>query len=260
LIQLGATNVLTDPIWSDRASPFGFAGPRRWVAPGIEFDALPPVDVIIISHNHYDHLDDRTVRRLVKTHAKVQWVVPLGVAPFVRARGAVNITELDWWGEASLGTVTVTCAPAQHFSGRSLTDRNRTLWASWAMRTPVHSVYFGGDSGYHADFSTIGQRCGPFDLALIPIGAYDPRWFMRVVHMDPEEAVRAFNDVRTASEANPHMILVPIHWGTFKLTDEPMDEPPRHAHTAWQARDLPPQNLGVLAHGETRRLPGPPRR
>lgn len=247
LLQIGGLNILTDPVWSERASPLQFAGPRRWVLPGVPFVSLPPVDAVLLSHNHYDHLDDATVRRLVARVPDAAWLVPLGLADFVRRRGVRRVTELDWWQEARMGEVTVACAPAQHFSSRTLRDRNRTLWCSWAVLAPSRRLYFGGDSGYHPDFATIGGRYGPFDVALLPIGAYEPRWFMQTMHMNPEEAVRAAGDVSAS-------VMVPTHWGTFKLTDEAMDEPPRRARSAWQAAGRRAEDLWLLVHGETRWL------
>ena len=245
LLQLGGMNVLTDPMWSRRASPFSFAGPRRWVAPGINFHDLPPIDVVLQSHNHYDHLDGPSVRALVRTYPDASWFVPLGLEAFVRRRGATIVRELEWWQAADVGSVRVTCVPAQHFSGRSLVDRGETLWCSWALATSNGSrVFFAGDTGYHPEFPLIGRRCGPFDVALLPIGAYEPRWFMRYLHMNPEEAVEAFRGLG----AN---VMVPIHWGTFKLTDEAMDEPPVRARAAFAASGLPLARYRQLAHGET---------
>jgi N-acyl-phosphatidylethanolamine-hydrolysing phospholipase D len=245
LIQLNGLNVLTDPMWSEHASPVQFAGPRRWVPPGIAFEDLPPVDVILESHNHYDHLDSNTVRRLARTHRQATWIVPLGLASFVQQRGAQAVVELDWWQEWSNASLRVAATPAQHFSSRGIGDRGDTLWCGFALTgTNGRRVYFAGDTGYHPEFAAIGARCGPFDVALMPIGAYEPRWFMRYLHMNPEEAVAAFRALNAR-------VLVPIHWGTFKLTDEAMDEPPIRARAAWDAAGLPPSGYRQLAHGET---------
>ena len=245
LVQLGGLNILTDPMWSARASPVRFAGPPRWVAPGVAFEDLPPLDAVVQSHNHYDHLDDRTVRRLAATHPRATWVVPLGLAPFVQKRGGRTVVELDWWQEHALASVRIAATPAQHFSGRGIGDRGDTLWCGFALTAASgRRVFFAGDSGYHPDFGLIGARCGPFDVALMPIGAYEPRWFMRYVHMNPEEAVEAFRALNAR-------MMVPIHWGTFKLTDEAMDEPPLRARAAWQRAGLPADGYRQLAHGET---------
>jgi N-acyl-phosphatidylethanolamine-hydrolysing phospholipase D len=247
LLQLGGANVLADPMWSERASPVGFAGPRRWIAPGIDFDALPPIDIVLQSHNHYDHLDAAaTVRRLARAHPDAAWVVALGLGRFVRRRGVRGeIHELDWWQERTVRALRVAATPALHFSSRGIGDRGDTLWCGFALREPAgRGVYFAGDTGLHPEFGAIGARYGPFDVALLPIGAYEPRWFMRYLHMNPEEAVEAFRAVRAR-------LMVPIHWGTFKLTDEAMDEPPRRARAAWDAAALPPDGYRQLAHGET---------
>ena len=254
LLQLGGMNILTDPIWSMRASPVAFAGPRRVVQPAVSMEALPPLDVILLSHNHYDHLDDRTVRLLIARNPDSTWATPLNLARFVRARGAHQVIELDWWERTTVGPLTLTCAPAQHFSARGLGDRNRTLWCSWSVSTSHHTVYFGGDTAYHADFAQIGARCGPFDLTLLPIGAYEPRWFMRTVHMNAEEAVQAHLDLMSPWPSAPCPPLLPIHWGTFRLTDEPLDEPPVRARAAWSTAGLPPDALWLLRHGETRQI------
>ena len=247
LVQLGGLNILTDPMWSERASPVRFAGPKRWVSPGIAFDELPPLDVVVQSHNHYDHLDDVTVRRLARAHPDAAWIMPLELGEFVRARGAHNVIELDWWQEHQVSSLRIAATPAQHFSARGFGDRGDTLWCGFALRAANgrgRSVYFAGDTGYHPEFQAIGERCGPFDLALLPIGAYEPRWFMRYLHMNPEEAVEAFRKLNAR-------VMVPIHWGTFKLTDEAMDEPPRRAQAAWGAAALPAGGYRQLAHGET---------
>jgi len=246
LIQLDGLNVLTDPMWSERASPVSWAGPRRWVAPGIAFEDVPPLDVVLLSHNHYDHLDDQTVRRLARTHPQATWIVPLGLASFVQKRGAPGpVVELDWWQESIIKTVRIVATPAQHFSSRGFGDRGDTLWCGFALTgASGRRVFFAGDTGYHPEFGAIGERCGPFDVALLPIGAYEPRWFMRYLHMNPEEAVAAFRALNAR-------MMVPIHWGTFKLTDEAMDEPPIRARAAWEAAGLPPTGYRQLAHGET---------
>jgi len=245
LVQINGRNILTDPMWSDRASPVRFAGPRRWVGPGIAFNDLPPLDVVLQSHNHYDHLDDGTVRRLARAHPHAAWIVPLGLASFVRPRGGRNLVELDWWEEYEIGGLRVAATPALHFSSRGIGDRGDTLWCGFALTAANgRRVFFAGDTGYHPDFGLIGARYGPFDVALIPIGAYEPRWFMRYLHMNPEEAVEAFRALNAR-------VMVPIHWGTFKLTDEAMDEPPVRARAAWQAAGLPREGYRQLAHGET---------
>lgn len=252
LVQIGGLNILTDPMWSDRASPVSWAGPRRWAPPGIPFDALPLIDVVLQSHNHYDHLDDVTVRRLITAHPRARWLVPLGLRAFISARRATTVSEHDWWDVAESGGVTFGCVPAQHFSARSFRDRNRTLWCGWAIIAGERRLYFAGDSGYHPEFAAIGARFGPFDVSLLPVGAYDPRWFMRPVHMNPEEAVQAYRDLHSSHDSAARGAFVPMHWGTFRLTDEPMAEPPERAARAWREAGLPPAGFWRLAHGETR--------
>ena len=247
LIQLNGLNILTDPMWSERASPVQFIGPRRWVPPGIALDDLPPLDVVLQSHNHFDHLDDFTVRQLAQRHRQAFWLTPLGLAAFVRKRGAraSAVAELDWWQEHAVDSLRIAATPAMHFSSRSIGDRGDTLWCGFTLTAANgRRVFFAGDTGFHPDFATIGERYGPFDVALLPIGAYEPRWFMRYVHMNPEEAVAAF----VALNAR---LMVPIHWGTFKLTDEAMDEPPIRARVALRAAGLPQESYRQLAHGET---------
>jgi N-acyl-phosphatidylethanolamine-hydrolysing phospholipase D len=240
-------------MWSSRASPLWFAGPERWVKPAISFDDLPPIDVVLQSHDHYDHLDTRTVRHIARAHPSARWYAPLGVGAVLQRNGVALVEELDWWDTSRYDEVSVACAPAQHFSGRTLFGRNGTLWCSWAIRTPNHTVYFAGDTAYHPEFGLIGERLGPFSAILLPIGAYEPRWFMRSVHVDPEEAVQAYADL-TAHTADRRCPMIGMHWGTFKLADEPMDDPPIQARNAWSAHGFPEGQLWVLEHGETRHL------
>ena len=251
LIQIAGLNVLTDPIWSQRASPVQFVGPRRWVPPAIEFDRLPPIDVVMISHDHYDHLDTNTISRLVERYPAVVWHVPLGLAESLKRSGARDIIELDWWGENSVAALKLTCVPAQHFSGRTLGRRNQTLWCGWTLRAPERSVFFAGDTALHPEFATIGQRCGPFELAILPIGAYEPRWFMGAVHMNPDDCIKAIAQL-AGTQKGERLLMAAAHWGTFKLTDEPMDEPPALMRELWQAAGFDPTNLWIMRHGETR--------
>src|SRR5690625_2854226 len=216
LIEIDGYRVLTDPVFSDRCSPSDAVGPKRLHPPPVELAALPAVDVIVISHDHYDHLDIDTVTGLARSQ-RAPFVVPLGVGAHLRAWGipADRIVELDWDEHTTLGELTLTCTPARHFSGRFLT-RNLTLWASWVIAGPGHRVYFGGDSGYTSSFRRIGADHGPFDVALLPIGAYNTAW--PDVHMNPEEAVRAHLDLSGGT-------LLPIHWCTFRLAPHRWDEP-----------------------------------
>ena len=264
LLQVGGLNVLTDPMWSKRASPLWFAGPPRLTPPGIDFDALPPIDIVLQSHNHYDHLDTRTVRRIARRHPTARWYAPLGLAPLLRRWGVRDIVERDWWqtedhrnAGASSGAVAaaaIGCTPAQHFSARSFRDRNRTLWCGWSIEAGGRRVYFAGDTGLHPEFAEIADRYGPFDLVLLPIGAYEPRWFMRRVHMDPEDALEAYRALRGPYADVPSPTMLAIHWGTFRLTDEPAEEPPERMKQKWAEAGLPEDALWVMRHGETKRL------
>lgn len=243
LVQLDHVTLLTDPIWSDRASPFDWAGPRRYVEPPIAIAALPPIDAVVISHNHYDHLDVPTLRQLAA--AGTRFLVPLGNGALLRDAGIGPVEELDWWQSASVRGVTVTCVPARHWSQRGLTDMNRALWASWAAVGPTRRFYFGGDTGYQRAFDDIAARLGPFDLAALPIGAYEPVAMMQPVHMNPEEAVRAGVTLGAGR-------VLGVHWGTFDLTDEPFDEPPARFHAEGARQGLAPERLWTPPPGETR--------
>jgi N-acyl-phosphatidylethanolamine-hydrolysing phospholipase D len=251
LIRAGGMSVLTDPIWSDRASPIQFVGPRRHAPPGLPFDELPPIDAVFMSHDHYDHLDDATAQRLIGRFPLAKWITPLGVGPFFRKRGAADVTELDWWQGASFGGISAVCTPAQHFSGRYPWNRNATLWSGWVIGLGVRRVFFAGDTALHPEFPDIASRLGPFDMAILPIGAYEPRWFMQAVHMNPEDAVAAYSEI-AGVPGNDECIFIPSHWGTFRLTDEPLDEPPERLLKSWSEAALPKEYLCVLSPGETR--------
>ncbi len=248
LVQSGGLNVLTDPVFSERASPVTFLGPRRAQPPGIALADLPPIDVVVVSHNHYDHLDRRSVALLEdRAPGRTLFLVPLGLKAWMQQLGVRNVVELDWWQSHRHAGVEFTLVPVQHWSARSLGDRNRTLWGGWAVRAPDLHWYFSGDAGYSRYFRDTGERLGGFDLALLAIGAYEPRWFMREQHMDPAEAVQAHADLRARRS-------IGIHWGTFELTDEPLDQPPRDLARARQAAGLAEDVFSVLAIGQTRWL------
>jgi N-acyl-phosphatidylethanolamine-hydrolysing phospholipase D len=251
LVQAGGLNLLTDPHWSRRASPSQRIGPARFQPPGVPFDELPPIDAVLLSHDHYDHLDRDTVVRLRERFGdSLRWITPLAYRAWFADLGVTNVTELDWWEETELGGVRVVCTPAQHWTRRRLREMNDRLWASYALLPPDgRRVYWGGDSGYFRGYGEIGRRLGPFDLTVLPIGAYDPRWFMAPAHMNPEEAVRAYR------ELGGRGAFVAMHWGTFRLTDEDPLEPPVRVRAAWRAAGLPANDLHVLAHGETLVLP-----
>lgn len=245
LIQLDGVNILTDPHWSDRASPVPFAGPRRVMPPGLPFEELPSVDLVLISHDHYDHLDLPTMKRLARIHHPII-MATLGLKKWLVDQGIADVEELDWWESRRLNDLTVVCLPAQHFSGRTLWDRNQRLWSGWAVIGREKRLFFAGDTGYYdVLFKEIGRRLGPFDLAAIPIGAYLPPSIMKMTHTTPEEALRVFGDVRGRH-------LAAIHWGTFDLTEEPLDEPPRRLQREVQRLGLDHDRIWVLKHGETR--------
>jgi N-acyl-phosphatidylethanolamine-hydrolysing phospholipase D len=265
LLQIGSSTVLTDPIFSARASPFAFAGPSRFLPAALSVAQLPPVDAVVLSHDHYDHLDERSVRALhARFGADLTWVTPLGYADWFAAREIHRVVELDWWqgtdvripgvgggGRSEAGreaVLRIDAAPAQHWTRRGLAV-NQRLWASFALRADGRSVYFGGDSGYFRGYADIGARLGPFDLVLMPIGAYEPRWFMKAAHMNPEEAVHAFRDLGGTGA------FIGMHWGTFRLTDEAPLEPPERARVAWAKAGLPPEALCEPGIGGTVRIP-----
>ncbi|MDF1822083.1 MAG: MBL fold metallo-hydrolase [Alcanivoracaceae bacterium] len=247
LFQYGGCNVLTDPVFAERASPLRFAGPKRHTPAALQVADLPDIHLVLISHNHYDHLCEPTIKALYRRFGDALcFAVPAGVGTWFRKRGIANVVELGWWQSQEVpGIGEVFCLPAQHFSGRGATDRNTTLWCGWLLGQPGHSLYFAGDTGYGDCFTTIGEIFTAIDLALLPIGAYDPRWFMSPVHVAPEEAVRIHQDIGARQS-------VAMHWGTFVLTDEPMDEPPRRLHQALAEAQLHESAFVVMQHGETR--------
>jgi L-ascorbate metabolism protein UlaG (beta-lactamase superfamily) len=246
LIQTTAGNVLTDPMYSWRAGPLNLAGPRRVRPPAVTFEDLPPISTVLLSHNHYDHCDLHTLGRLAKRFDPVV-IAPLANGTLVRSSGIRRVEELDWWQELSRADMSVALTPAQHFSARSPFDRNRALWGGFMLMLHGARIYFAGDTAYAPFFRDVRQRFGPIDLALLPIGAYEPRWFMRVVHMNPAEAVRAHLDLE-ASES------IGMHFGTFQMTTEGFDEPLRALADARSDRHVPPAQFRTLAFGESVRL------
>jgi N-acyl-phosphatidylethanolamine-hydrolysing phospholipase D len=261
LAQLGGINALTDPMFSQRASPLSFVGSLRVNKPGLWLNELPHIDLVVISHNHYDHLDEASVMALARQAGGAPlFVVPLGLKPWFAARGITQVVELDWWQSHRLGSVEVVLTPVLHWSGRGLTDRMATLWGGYALFAPQLHLFFAGDTGYSKDFHDIRQRFaerqgasqgGGFDIALLPIGGYAPRWFMATQHVNPQEAVQIHRDLGAKASLG-------IHWGTFELTDEALDEPPRELAAARRAQGVADKAFFTLALGETRRLP--PRR
>ena len=239
LIQLKGINILTDPVFSERASPVSFAGPKRYTPPAIEIKSLPKIHAVVISHNHYDHLDQESIESIDQSSQPL-WYVPLKNGELLTEVGVSpnRIIELDWWSTATakLGLDEIefqfTATPAQHWSARGLFDRNEMLWSSWAFGTENERIFFGGDTGYDGKiFKEIGERLGPFSLGLIPIGAYSPREFMRYSHVQPEESVEIHLDVRSKWSLG-------AHWGTFPLTAEPVMDPPRRLGIALESKGM----------------------
>lgn len=238
LLQQNGLQILTDPIWSERASPVAFAGPRRRRSPGALWEELPRIDLVLLSHDHYDHLDLSTLRRLAE-RGKSQFVVPLGVARLLRSQRIGPVHELDWGESLSLAAVRIHALPAIHFSGRGIFDRNRTLWCGYLIEAGGCLVYFAGDTAFGEHFALIRERFGPPRLALLPVGAYEPRWFMSPVHMAPEEAVRA-HEILAAGTS------IAIHHGTFQLGDEAVDTPMKRLLAC-----APKDSFLVLANGQS---------
>ena len=246
LIQTAAGNILTDPMFSERASPLRMVGPRRVRPPALPFDGLPPISTVLLSHNHYDHCDLHTLRELAR-RCDPMVVTPLGNAALVRSAGIRRVEELDWWQEAKAPAWPVTLTPAHHFSARSPFDRNRALWGGFSLTVDRTRIFFAGDSAYAPFFAAVRHRIGPIDLALLPIGAYEPRWFMKAVHMNPAEAVQAHLDLGAPES-------IGMHFGTFQLTTEGIDEPLRALDDARAARGVPPSRFRTLDFGESTRL------
>ena len=263
LVQAGGLNVLTDPVLSQRASPVQFIGPSRAQPPGIALADLPPIDVVVVSHNHYDHLDTDSVQaiaaRSAATGRPTLFLVPLGVKSWFASRGITHVIEMDWWDSHVYRGVEFNFTPVQHWSARSFGDRSQTLWGGYAVFAPDLHWYFSGDTGYSKDFADTRARFasrqagqgGGFDLALIAVGAYEPRWFMSGQHVNPAEAVQIHQDLGAKRS-------VGVHWGTFELTDEPLDQPPQDLAAARTAKGLKDEDFSVMAVGETRFLPPRP--
>ena len=244
LIQTPELAILTDPIWSKRASPFQFMGPQRYHPAGIRYEDVPDIDLVLISHNHYDHLDRETILRIHESHDPI-FIVPLGVDLYLKSLGISKVTSLDWWDQEPLhDSLTVHCVPAQHFSSRGMFDRDKTLWAGYVLELSGQRVYFAGDTGYGNFFKDIGNRLGPFDVAMIPIGAYKPRWFMSPVHVSPEEAVQVHLDVKARKS-------IGMHFGTFQLADDGQFEPVEDLKKALKQFKLPDSEFVTLSEGES---------
>jgi L-ascorbate metabolism protein UlaG (beta-lactamase superfamily) len=246
LIQTAAANILTDPMYSQRAGPLNLLGPQRVRQPAVRIDDLPPISTVLLSHNHYDHCDRRTLRMLAQRFDPMV-VTPLGNAALVKAAGIRRVEELDWWQEARTSALPITLTPARHFSARTPLDRNRSLWGGFMLAAGSARMFFAGDTAYAPFFRDIRRRLGPIDLALLPIGAYEPRWFMQSVHMNPAEAVQAHLDLEAAESLG-------MHFGTFQLTSEGIEEPLRALDEACRARSIPRSRFRTLGFGESVRL------
>lgn len=242
LVQVDGVNILTDPIWSERASPFSWLGPQRQVPPPIPISELPPIDAVVISHNHYDHMDLASLEQLNSLYQPV-FITPLANKHYLESAGITNIIELDWWQAHSINSVKITATPAQHWSKRTLFDANRALWSGFYIQGLQQSVFYAGDTAYQAHFKLVKERLGPPSVALLPIGAYKPQWFMQRAHTSPEEAVLAHIDLK----AN---ISVPIHYGTFKLGDDSPESALSDLEKAIVTHHLDNKAFSILAPGE----------
>ena len=248
LIQIPGLNILTDPVWSRRASPFSWLGPKRIREPGISLDELPPIDLILISHNHYDHLDVKTLK-ILNQRDSPRVLAPLGDKALIQSLGFSDVLELDWWDETNIAAqIRITFTPSQHFSGRGLWDRYRSLWGSYYMHHGPRSVYFGADSGYSSHYADIKSRLGSPDIAILGIGAYEPNWFMKPIHMNPAEAVVAHRDLDAK-------LSIGMHFGTFPLATEGFDQPVRELQEALEKESIPQEDFIVLEEGEHYTIP-----
>ncbi|WP_078528111.1 MBL fold metallo-hydrolase [Thioclava sp. L04-15] len=248
LIQMPGITILTDPVWSERASPVSCFGPKRVRSPGIALEKIPSLDVVLVSHNHYDHLDLTTLRRL---HERFEptFVVPLGNRALLESAGIKDVVELDWWQSvAAPSQVQIMLTPTQHSSGRGLFDRDKALWGSYFVKRGDRSLFFGGDGGYSSHFSDIRERLGPPEVALLGIGSYEPSWFMRPLHMNPAEALVAHGDLEAGQS-------IGMHIGTFQLSSEAFDQPLTDLLSALRVSNSPPNSFTVMEEGETRFFP-----
>ena len=244
LIQFNGINILTDPVYSERTSPVGFVGPKRVRAPGLPFSRLPKIDIVAISHNHYDHMDLDTLKKLQKKF-KPKFLVPMKDGKLLKKEGIRNIVELDWWASHYLGEkLKITFTPAQHFSGRGLFDRNKTLWGGYIIKFNGYNVFFAGDTGYSPHFKEIKYRFETIDFSLLPIGAYKPRWFMRTMHMNPSEAVRAHTDLDSKK-------TIGMHFGTFQLTEEAIYRPVEDLQRAKLKKNINANDFTIMSVGQT---------
>lgn len=248
LLQFDGLNILTDPIWSNRASPYQWIGPKRMRPPGLKFEDLPPLDAVLVSHNHYDHLDLQTVKDLHRIHDPT-FVVPLGVEQFLHSHDINKTVQLDWWQNHRLNEkLALTAVPARHFSGRGLFDRDKTLWCGYVLHTGLGNIYFAGDTGYGDFFREIGRKFGPIRTSFIPIGAYKPRWFMEAIHISPEEAVKVHQEVQSEQS-------FAMHFGTFPMADDGMFEASNALRQELRKDPLLQQTFRIPIEGERHTLP-----
>jgi N-acyl-phosphatidylethanolamine-hydrolysing phospholipase D len=241
LIQVEGVNILTDPIYNSRSSPLGIGFERR-SPPGIPFDRLPPIHAVLISHNHYDHLDLYAVKKLGN---KPKYFVPLKLGQWFHGQKITNYVEMDWWDTSMFKGISIVSVPSQHFSRRGVFDGNKTLWTGWVLETKRGKIFFAGDTGYSPHFKAIREKLGPMRLALLPIGGYRPRWFMKTIHMDPPDAIAAHKDLQAEQS-------IAMHWGTFYITDEPLGEPPLYLKKAMKEASMAEDSFLVMKFGETR--------
>jgi len=242
LVRRQGLTVLTDPVFGHRASPLSFAGPARRTITAVDVAGLPAIDVVLISHNHYDHLDAKTVKALARRFPSLVFLVPLGLKRWFDRHGIRNVRELDWWSATDVRDTSFSFVPARHWSARTPWDRNRSLWGGWVMEQQGFRFWFAGDTGYSANLAEIGRRLGPMDLAAIPIGAYAPRWFMHGQHVDPAQAVQLHREVGCKRS-------IAIHWAVFELADDQLDEPPRLLVEAAAEAGLAPDEFMLLNIG-----------
>ncbi|PWU04279.1 MAG: hydrolase [Verrucomicrobia bacterium] len=245
LIQTMNLNILIDPIYSKRASPVSFLGPKRIRLPGVPYSTLPPIHLVLLSHNHYDHLDIPTLNLLKKTHNPL-FITGLGNKKFLKSEGLLKTLELDWWEKHKDSEINITSVPAQHFSSRTPFDRNHTLWSGFVIEIQNKKIYHAGDTGYSPHFKEIYKKLGAPDVSLLPIGCYQPRWFMKMMHTNPEEAVQAHMDLHSK-------LSIPMHYGTFPLSDEPLHQPLNDLEIAIKKHRI--SNVKVLEIGETIIIP-----
>lgn len=246
LVSIGGKHLLTDPIWSNRCSPVPLCGPKRKIPPAVPLDALPKIDYVLISHDHYDHLDRPTVERLFARFPDLLFVVPTGLKKWFQRLGIKKVVELSWWEEASIDSLfKISAVPSQHYSGRKSTHVNESLWAGYVVEDLISSktLYFVGDTGYNPhDFKEVGKRFPRIDLSLIPIGSYSPRKFMAPVHIEPKDAVKLHMDVNSK-------LSLGMHWKTFRLSEEPMNQPPFDLYHAMRKEGLDPANFLAVDPG-----------